>query len=108
MTWQQYCAGVTLLVKHFGAYSKQEIDLGFNYWRNRQHSEFLQEIDLSFQTGKRPELNKQNKDFKKMPFYVQYQHDERIISDDHLDKILKENDAQSLSELIFKKKKERA
>jgi hypothetical protein len=108
MTWKEYCAGVSLITRHFGAYQKNDIDSGFQYWRNRYYTEFLQEIDLSFQIGKKPELNKQNNDLKKMPYYAHFEPEQRIISDDYLDKVLKDNDAESLSELIFKQKKERA
>lgn len=108
MTWKEYCDGVSLLTRHFGAFTKNEIDAGFKYWRNQTHAEFLQEIDLAFQIGKKPQLSKHYQESNKMPYYSSFEPETRIINDDCLDNILKENDAKSLLDLIFKHKKERA
>lgn len=106
MEWKEYCAGLDLLTKRFGAYPKQEIEKGYRFWKNKEQNFFIEEIEMSLSTGARLQLD-QPKLYRKPPYFQPFALEEKFITDDYLINLLKENEVESLLELVFKQKKER-
>jgi len=103
MTWEVYNTCLTPLIKRFGSFTRPEIDRGFFVWREATQDVFLAEIEIAISTNKRLDITKLRS--KPRPYHAAFKElDERIMSDDCLDSMLKDNECASLLDLVFKKK----
>lgn len=107
ITWEQYCACLRVLEKRFGKLSQQETYDGFRYWKSKEQADLMVEVDLALQTGTKPDLSKP-KTIKKPPYYKPVDYEKRIISEDYMDKLIKQAGVKNLFELVQKAKKEKA
>lgn len=104
MTWQQFNVALTPLIKKFGSYSHEEIRKGYFRWQKEPQTELLKYVDISLLTGQRLDLYQEivHKN-DKHPSREIWKSEPKIITDGYLDNILKENNAPSLLDLVFRK-----
>lgn len=109
MTWFEFNTSLSPLIKRFGSYSQDEIKRGFYHWKTKHQNELIEEISIAVSIGKRLDLcpvqivdSKVNIDTKNK---WKDELESRVITDNYMDKLIKDSNCSSLLDLVFKNKK---
>ena len=105
MTWNEYHTTLIPLISKFGAihYSKQDISDGFYYWKSRQVSELLDEINRSISFNQPMSLKNVSSN-EKRPERTKWQPEIYHQTEGYLERFLKQNDSTSLVDLLNKER----
>jgi len=104
MNWQEYNALVYKLSETFGEkrYTKQNIESGFKYWKNLKTDDLRSVVGVSISTGKPVDLATEGMKRQPKAEVTYYISKEEPIDYDSLERLKKQNGAESLWDLVLK------
>lgn len=110
MTWIEYNEQVFKLVKFFGGdlYQKKNIEDGWVYWKSLDKQQLASEVEFAIFQNRPIDLKLIGIKSKPTKLVKYVNPDDHILKDydpDYLDKLLKQNNASSLWDLVEKFKR---